>query len=853
MMSRNILSFHSPALIVLFSVLIVISIVPIVAAEEQSLPISPSDIMTISSLSNKTSLTLNSTGHLFPNEVVTYVPSEGNGLIAVRILYPNRPRFADGAPVVIGVAPWIRPQIAFSWVSRRANEAGFVTVTYLAPGTSDTRTGARSSGTFDYGGDTTLAALRDVVKFATGKITNDQGKKIGDLLPVKVNPDNCGLYANSHAGIVSTRLFAVYGGDLTGLDYFIGRENPTSDQIYTREPGNYLKGYLRILNPFHSIDKYNASSLSIDYRSVFWGNNRLYFLCPDGSRFNMSKGFMVDGKMYYSAPLLESLLVNMKWSNTNWPKMLATPGQAKAFWAIRSTPNFYPLIKNSMSDLKVMLVFAAIDHFESAIDKPHIHQAYDGFNHITGLWTRLNPDRSYVQMFLPPTITGEIPDNPSNTEPALWNEIESWGYSLSGSPQDTFEFVCLAAMAEMSDRTETGNWSSDLPISSPEVTSLTPASIVARGPAFTLTVKGKGFINGCTVRWNGNSKPTTFRSSSRVSAAIPAGEIATPGTTTITVANPDGGVSNAYTLAVTEGGNPVPMITQLKPPRVVAGNEGLFLTIIGANFIPDRTVCGTPEEQGFGWPVGEVIPGSRVQWNGSWRETKYLNSTMVVATIPKTDLTRPGDVKVTVVNPAPGGGRSGPATFTIISADTTAPIISRIDPSHENVGGKAFSLTVRGKGFTKECIVRWNGDAHPTTYVSETELHATILASDLVRADTAKVTVTSPGGNISNPVVFTIDPPQAKKPSISQLSPAWTYAGGSAFTLEVGGKHFVKDSRVLWGGEAKQTTYYTPGRLTAVIPASDIVKAESVLVTVKNHESDGGTSKGVRFTVRPKG
>jgi hypothetical protein len=459
MLSRNILS----SIILLFLlVLLVTPIAPTAAADEQRSPISPGDTVNISVLSNKISPMLNPPNRLLRNEVVTYVPSPGIGTIAVRIWYPYRPRFAEGAPVVVGVAPWITPRDAFSWTSRRSMKAGFVTVTYLAPGTSDTRTGTRSAGNFDYGGDTSLAALRDVVKFATGKITDIQGKHINDLISVNVSSDNVGLYANSHAGIISTRLFSVYGGDLTGLNYFIGRENPTNDQIYTREPGYFIKGSQRVLNSYYTIENYSPILLNINYTSVFWGHNRLYFISPDGSRFNMAKGFMVDGKQYYSSPLIDSLSMNMIRSNTSWPEVLATPAQAEAFWAIRSTPNFYPQIKGSMPDLKVMLVFAEIDHYEAAIDKPHIHQAYDGFHHSAGLWTRLNPDKSYVQMFLPSTITGEIPDNPSNTEPAYWNEIDSWGYSLTGSQHDAFEYVCLAAMAEMADRTETGNWSFNL-------------------------------------------------------------------------------------------------------------------------------------------------------------------------------------------------------------------------------------------------------------------------------------------------------------------------------------------------------------------------------------------------------
>ena len=54
-----------------------------------------------------------------------------------------------------------------------------------------------------------------------------------------------------------------------------------------------------------------------------------------------------------------------------------------------------------MPDLKVMLVFAQEDHAQAAQDKPHIHQAFQGFRFEARLWVRLNPDRAYVQSLIP--------------------------------------------------------------------------------------------------------------------------------------------------------------------------------------------------------------------------------------------------------------------------------------------------------------------------------------------------------------------------------------------------------------------------------------------------------------------
>jgi hypothetical protein len=67
---------------------------------------------------------------------------------------------------------------------------------------------------------------------------------------------------------------------------------------------------------------------------------------------------------------------------------------------------------------------------------------------------------------------------------------------------------------------------------------LVPPDAVPGGPGFTLTVNGTGFVSGATVNWNGTALTTTFISGSKLSAAVPATNIATAGTASVTVANP---------------------------------------------------------------------------------------------------------------------------------------------------------------------------------------------------------------------------------------------------------------------------------------------------------------------------
>ena len=74
----------------------------------------------------------------------------------------------------------------------------------------------------------------------------------------------------------------------------------------------------------------------------------------------------------------------------------------------------------------------------------------------------------------------------------------------------------------------------------PTLTSLSPSSAAAGGPAFTLTVNGSNFVSGSVVRWNGADRTTTFVSATQLTAAIPAADIAAAGSASVTVQNPGG-------------------------------------------------------------------------------------------------------------------------------------------------------------------------------------------------------------------------------------------------------------------------------------------------------------------------
>ncbi|MCK5245556.1 hypothetical protein KAR02_01550 [Candidatus Bipolaricaulota bacterium] len=400
-----------------------------------------------------------------PSRGITFIESLGVGRIAVHIQQPERPRYEQGAPVIVNVSGFFTSSSGFDF-EWEPDTVGVIYITYLWPGKSDPRTGQSSGGVFDYGGPNCLAALRDVIRFATGEMANAAGQYLHELVDVVPLYEVSGLYAFSHSGIVATNVLALHGEALSRVKFFVGRENPTLDAMYPLEPGHWADGTGRpVHNPFYDPAGYTPTSIEIDYSTVYWSDTdglpafrslaegEPDFLCS-------SKHPRMWDKDYWSTGLLQALLDNGALTRETWPQNLATPEEAAEHWPFRTTVDNYPHLTQVLPDLKVMLVFASEDHVQVALDKPHIHQAYDGFNEIAGLWCRLNPDRAYVESFIGPGTGDVIPDNAANTEPSTWAVIRTWGYRTP--PTSLNKQVPLAAISEMCDRTMYEVWANDL-------------------------------------------------------------------------------------------------------------------------------------------------------------------------------------------------------------------------------------------------------------------------------------------------------------------------------------------------------------------------------------------------------
>jgi hypothetical protein len=109
-----------------------------------------------------------------------------------------------------------------------------------------------------------------------------------------------------------------------------------------------------------------------------------------------------------------------------------------------------------------------------------------------------------------------------------------------------------------------------------------------------------------------------------------------------------------------------------------------------------------------------------------------------------------------------GFGLSLLLASTMMLAQNPVPFVNQpLVPTDAAPGGPSFTLTVNGTGFVSGSVVNWNGVALSTAFVASSQLKATVPASNIAKASTAWITVSSPtpGGGTSNVVFFAVSAP----------------------------------------------------------------------------------------------
>ncbi len=171
----------------------------------------------------------------------------------------------------------------------------------------------------------------------------------------------------------------------------------------------------------------------------------------------------------------------------------------------------------------------------------------------------------------------------------------------------------------------------------PVLNSISPSSVNAGSPGFTLTLSGNNFISGSVVKWNGNSLTTTYVSNTQLTALVPAVNISTAGSASITIFNPSpgGGTSGSKMFTIN---TPPPVIKKFLFDATKAETAGNADWVIDEDASPQRIptpaqsniTSGTAETYWTGaissWGIALVKSGNNVETLPSGTAITYGNS-----------------------------------------------------------------------------------------------------------------------------------------------------------------------------------------------------------------------------------
>ncbi|MDE2439314.1 MAG: hypothetical protein KGN01_08045, partial [Patescibacteria group bacterium] len=188
------------------------------------------------------------------------------------------------------------------------------------------------------------------------------------------------------------------------------------------------------------------------------------------------------------------------------------------------------------------------------------------------------------------------------------------------------------------------------------------------------------------------------------------------------------------------------------------------------------------------------------------------------------------------------------ATSPTVTVANPVPSLSSISPPSKNAGDSTFTLTLIGTNFNASSTAYFEGNALPTTYVTGTQLTATVSASFLELAGTFNVTVLNPtpGGGQSNAQEFIVNNPV---PVFTTVLPDSATVGDGNTTITLTGTNFVSGSIVRLDGTDLGTAYVNSTQLTATVASSSLLAAGTKSISVFNPTPGGGTSGLRMFTI----
>jgi hypothetical protein len=424
----------------------------------------------------------------------------------------------------------------------------------------------------------------------------------------------------------------------------------------------------------------------------------------------------------------------------------------------------------------------------------------------------------------------------------------------------------------------------------------TPVQVNPANPV-TVSVTGQDFAASAQVLFNGATSgiKTTFNSSTSLTAVLPAALLGPAGgINDITVFNlpPGGGKSVAKTFKVVAP----------PPPN---DNFVNAINISTLNFFDFEDSSGATTETSDPVPPASCVTqragntGGQLNgvYNTIWYKfTPVFSAPLFVETIESTydtvlsiwtgtagSLTNvacnddivPGTVVQSQLTTAPltagttyyimvssfgppdpnplalGGGTQ--LRFLYNNGQNPSPSITSLSPPSVNSGSGDFKLTVNGTDFLNGAQVQFNVDNFATTFVSATQLTATIPEAEIDLPGMVSVAVSNPppGGFPANRVTFTVNLGTYPVPILTSIMPTSVIATTPGATICAFGSKFAQGAMLTLNGVSQASIVSGSTSLCANLPASQFVIANvgTLQLGILNPMPGGGASSTLPFQI----
>ena len=365
-----------------------------------------------------------------------------------------------------------------------------------------------------------------------------------------------------------------------------------------------------------------------------------------------------------------------------------------------------------------------------------------------------------------------------------------------------------------------------------------------------------------------------------VTGIVPASMIATPGLKTIQITNPttagQGGDSNPLYLRVR---NPQPAVTDVTVVQqgAVGANNKAAITLNA-----HQITAGATDTQ-VSITGSALNADTSVYFNDPAQaqplKTKFVDSTLMYATIPATALTVPLQTPaLTLVNAGSGVSEfadGGTVTSAALHIVANTPKITDVQANGTSINALPLDtpadtkLTIKGVYFWPGVTATFGGTTLPTTFVDTQTLIASVPAAALSdrqqKPDQVPLLVsgTDYDGNKQRSNPFGIQALYAKPVlrgtnALNAATPPAMQVGTAAPTVTVTGGLFYTNSKVTLNGVACASKMADSTHLSVTIPPAVANTTGNYLLVVTNPTSndtdgkplnDGGPSNAVPFQV----